>query len=136
MQVCKFREQEREELGLLGPPHPGEIVREEMLPRLGLTQKALAKRLNVSYSTVLRFLKGRRRVTSELAVALARVSGTQALYWLVLQAHHDAWTAQRAYDAEVLAQREAESALRHGRRLPRTLVRLTDIQSVSQAPVA
>src|SRR5262245_28840437 len=99
MQHCRFREQDREEFDLLGPPHPGEILREELLPRLSLSRKALAKQLNISNSSVSRLLNERRRVTSDLALSLAQLSGTNALYWLVLQAHHDAWLVQRASDA-------------------------------------
>src|SRR5262245_12089718 len=88
---CRFKENEREEFDLIGPPHPGEVLREEVLPRLEISIKSLAAQLGVSYSTVSRLLNAKRRVTSNLAVGLARISGTIALYWLVLQAHHDAW---------------------------------------------
>ena len=91
---CRFKEYEREEFELLGPPHPGEVLREEVLPRLMISRKSLAVQLDISYSTVSRLLNARRRVTSNLAVRLARISGTSALYWLVLQAHHDAWLVQ------------------------------------------
>ena len=91
---CRFKEQEREEFELLGPPHPGEILREEVLPRLTISRKSLAVQLGISYSGVSRLLRERRRVTSGLAATLAAISGTSALYWLVLQAHHDAWVVQ------------------------------------------
>jgi addiction module HigA family antidote len=93
-QPCRFKEQEREEFELFGPSHPGEILRDEILPRLKISRKSLAAELGVSYSTISKLLNGRRRVRPELAVALARISGTSVLYWLVLQAHHDAWKAQ------------------------------------------
>lgn len=96
MQLCRFREQEREEFELLGPPHPGEILREEVLPRLRLSRKDLAVKLKISTSSASRLLNGRRRLTRELAVGLARISGTSPLYWLVLQAHHDAWVLEYA----------------------------------------
>jgi addiction module HigA family antidote len=96
VQHCRFREQEREEFELFGPPHPGEILREEVLPRLRLSRKDLAGKLKISMSSVSRLLNGRRRLTRELAVRLARVSGTSPLYWLVLQAHHDAWVLDHA----------------------------------------
>jgi len=108
MQHCRFKMQDLEEFNLLGPPHPGEIFRDDLLPRLKMTRKALAKALGVSKSTVSRVLNGRRRVNRELAASFARVSGTTVLYWLVLQAHHDAWTAGRAKGA---------STKRHSRRV-------------------
>lgn len=96
MHPCRFKEQQREEFELFGPSHPGEILREEILPRLQMSRRELAAHLNVSYATVSRLLTGRRRVSPELAVALAQISGTSALYWLVLQAHRDAWRAEAA----------------------------------------
>src|SRR5262245_42678848 len=93
-QPCRFKEQEREEFELFGPSHPGEILRDGILPRLDISRKAFAAELGVSYSTVSKLLNGHRRIRPELAVTLARISGTSVLYWLVLQAHHDAWKAQ------------------------------------------
>ena len=94
MAYCRFKEQERAEYELLGPRHPGEIIREEILPRMKISRKSLAAELDVSYSTLSKVLNERRRVNSDLAVGLARISGTSILYWLVAQAHHDAWRAQ------------------------------------------
>jgi addiction module HigA family antidote len=96
MSYCRFKEQDREEYDLLGPPHPGEILREDLYPRLKLSRKALARQLGVSSSTVSRLLKERCRVSAKVAMELARLSGTNTLYWLLLQAHHDAWNAERA----------------------------------------
>jgi addiction module HigA family antidote len=94
MHNSRFKDQEREEFSLFGPYHPGEIIREELLPRLNLSRKALAIKLGVSYSTVCKLLKERKRVSPKLAAGLAKISGTSILYWLVMQAHHDAWLAQ------------------------------------------
>jgi addiction module HigA family antidote len=67
-----------------------------VLPRLGISQRSLALQLKISRSTVSRILNERRRITGDLAAKLARISGTSALYWLVVQAHHDAWRLERA----------------------------------------
>jgi addiction module HigA family antidote len=91
MSYCRFKDQEREELHLLGPPHPGEIARDDALPHLELTRKEIAEAIGVSISTVSKFLNGRRRASPKIAAGLARLTGTTPLYWLVLQAHHDAW---------------------------------------------
>ena len=85
MLACRFKEQEREELALLGPPHPGEIIREDILPRLKMSRKALAQQLGVSKSTVTRLLSEKRRISAKLAFGLAEVTGVAALYWLVLR---------------------------------------------------
>lgn len=94
MKNCRFKEQEREEFILLGPPHPGEIFSQDIFPHLSVSKKKLAKELGVSGKTVSRFLDKRGRVSADMALGLARLSGTSALYWLVLQAHHDAWRVQ------------------------------------------
>ena len=93
---CRFREQEREESALLGPPHPGEILREEIWPQLKLSKRAAAKKMKVSRSAVSNLLKERRRVSKHLALGLAEISGIGVIYWLVLQAHHDAWQLEQA----------------------------------------
>ena len=90
MPNCRFRDQEREELALLGPPHPGEILREDIWPQLKMSKKAAAKKMNVSRSAVANLLNSRH-----LAIGLAEISGISVIYWLVLQAHHDAWQMDR-----------------------------------------
>lgn len=101
MSYCRFKEQDREEYDLLGPPHPGEILREDLYPRLKMSRRALARQLGVSSATVSRLLNERCRVSAKVAMELARLSGTNALYWLVLQAHHDAWHTERARDQKL-----------------------------------
>lgn len=111
MSYCRFKEQDREEYDLLGPPHPGEILREDLLPRLKMSRKALAGQLGVSYTTVSRLLREGRRITPKLAMGLARLSGTNALYWLMLQAHHDAWRVEKAHDQKPPARIRHEEIL-------------------------
>jgi addiction module HigA family antidote len=80
MHPGRHREVEREEFELFGPPHPGEILREEVLPRLKLSRKQLAEMLGVSKSTASKLLNARRRLTPKLASRLAKATGTNALY--------------------------------------------------------
>jgi addiction module HigA family antidote len=91
MNYCRFKEQEREERILLGPPHPADIFREEVWPRLQIDRRTLASQLGVSISTASKFINRRARVSPRIAAGLANVSGRNPLYWLVLQAQHDAW---------------------------------------------
>lgn len=95
MQLFPHRTQIDNELGLLGPPHPGEILRVDVLPRLKLTQAALARHLGISRSVLSGILNEKRRVSSGVARKLAEALGPSALYWLVVQAHHDAWILMR-----------------------------------------
>jgi addiction module HigA family antidote len=96
MHLARGREVDRDEFELFGPPHPGEILREEVLPRLKLSRRQLAEMLGVSYSTASSLLTAQRRLTPALAARLATATGTNAVYWLVLQAHRDAWLLNQA----------------------------------------
>ena len=113
MPNCRFRDQEREELALLGPPHPGEIFREDIWPQLKMSKKAAAKKMNVSHSAVSNLLNERRRISRHLAIGLAEISGISVIYWLVLQAHHDAWQM----DAREIAAIQLEQATASSKRV-------------------
>lgn len=77
----------------VSPPHPGEILREDILPRLELTRRALAEHLGISTRVLSAFLNERRPVTLDLAVRLGACLGHGARYWLGLQAQYDIWQA-------------------------------------------
>lgn len=73
------------------PTHPGEVLREDVLPAAGLTQAELARRLNVSRSAVSALLRERRAVTPDLALRLARAFNTTPELWLNMQQAVDVW---------------------------------------------
>lgn len=75
----------------MAPPHPGEILREDMLPRLNLAPDALAGRLGLSTDAVADVLAERRPITSEIAARLAATFGHSVRFWLGLQAQYDRW---------------------------------------------
>lgn len=79
MERCRFRQQEMAEYALLGPPHPGEVLREVIWPRLNLTRKLAAQRMGIPLSALSNLLNERRRVSRGLAVELARITGTKAV---------------------------------------------------------
>ncbi len=85
------------------PTHPGEVLLEDFLQPLGLTQRALATSIRVPYQRVNALVNGRRGVTPSTALRLARYFGTSAGFWLNLQLRWDLYYAQRA-EAEELAQ--------------------------------
>lgn len=68
--------------------HPGEMIKDEIAAR-GITQKDLAKKMNVSYSVFNEILNGKRPVTTEYALMLEAVLGTNASIWLGLQAEYN-----------------------------------------------
>ena len=80
------------------PTHPGEILREDVLPAAGLTQDKLARLLGVSRRTVSEILHERRPVTTDMAHRLARAFGTSPETWL--QQDVDLWDTHRARRAE------------------------------------
>lgn len=81
------------------PTHPGEMLREEFLVPLGLTQKELARRLGVSYPRVNELVHGKRGVTPNTALRLARLFRTTPELWLNLQRAWDLYHALHAPDA-------------------------------------
>jgi addiction module HigA family antidote len=71
------------------PTHPGEILSEEFLKPLGLTQVALAQYLGVPVQRINELVRGKRGVTPETAWMLAGAFGTTPEFWMNLQANHD-----------------------------------------------
>jgi addiction module HigA family antidote len=78
------------------PTHPGEIVRHDIMESLGLNVTQAAEHLNCSRKHLSAFLNGRARCTVELAVKLAKATGTSAQSWLNMQMHYDLWEAENS----------------------------------------
>ena len=73
----------------LAPVHPGEILSEEFLVPLGISQYRLAKDINVPPRRINEIVHGKRSITANTALRLARYFGTSERVWLNLQAHFD-----------------------------------------------
>jgi addiction module HigA family antidote len=71
------------------PTHPGEILLEEFLKPLGVTQVAFAEHIGVSVQRVNELIRGKRGVTPETAWLLAQALGTTPQFWVNLQTNHD-----------------------------------------------
>jgi len=82
------------------PTHPGEMLFEEFVKPLELTQTELARRLAVSYPRLNEIIKGRRSVTPDTALRLSRVLGMSADFWLGLQQDWDLWHAMNSPKAK------------------------------------
>ena len=78
------------------PEHPGEVLRKDVLPRIGMAGKALARHLGVGERSLRDLLAGRRHVSLDMARRLGEALGTGAHYWLALQLQHDVWLAETA----------------------------------------
>jgi addiction module HigA family antidote len=78
------------------PTPPGEILLEEFLKPLGMTQVALAEKMSVPIQRVNTLVNGKRGVTAETAILLADALGTTPEFWMNLQVAFDLWHARRA----------------------------------------
>ena len=78
------------------PSHPGAVLREDVLPELGITQATLASLLGVSGLTVSDLLHEKRALTAEMAVRVAKVIGGTPESWLRMQGALDLWEEKHA----------------------------------------
>ena len=74
---------------VLDPIHPGEILLEEFLDPLELSQYRLAKGLSVPARRINEIVHGKRRITADTALRLARFFGTSESFWLNLQSRYE-----------------------------------------------
>jgi len=84
----------------LRPTHPGELLRDEVMPAADLTQERLASLLGVSRRTVNEIVTERRRVSADMAHRLARLFNTTPDFWLGLQQDVDLWQASEKSKAK------------------------------------
>jgi addiction module HigA family antidote len=82
------------------PEHPGAVLREIVLPEVGLTQSELAERLGVSRRTINMILNEQRPVTVDMAHRLSRVFGVSAKFWMNIQQELDIWDALHEHEGE------------------------------------
>ncbi|OGI62754.1 MAG: addiction module antidote protein, HigA family [Candidatus Muproteobacteria bacterium RBG_16_60_9] len=85
----------------VAPTHPGEILREDVLPALDMSVAEAAQALHVSRQTLHRILAGTMAVSPEMAVRLGKFCGNGPELWLRMQAAYDLWHAQKRLRAEV-----------------------------------
>src|SRR3990170_2709578 len=71
------------------PIHPGEILQEEFLSPLGISQCRLAKDTSVPPRRINEIVRGQRAISTDTALRLARYFGTSERFWVNLQAHYD-----------------------------------------------
>jgi addiction module HigA family antidote len=83
------------------PIHPGETIREDVLQPLGLSVNRLAMDLHVPVTRMNEIVNGRRSITADTALRLARYLGTSAQFWLNLQAKYDLERAQDELAARI-----------------------------------
>lgn len=81
---------------LLSPIHPGETLREDVLDPMNMSVNQLAKALGVDSARLNEIVRGRRGITADTALRLARYLGTSAEFWLGLQLDYELRLARQA----------------------------------------
>ena len=81
--------------------HPGEILREEFMRPLGLSSNQLARAIDVTPARVNDIVRGRRGISADTALRLARYFGTDAQSWMNLQQHYDLECAKDALGSKL-----------------------------------
>lgn len=84
------------------PTHPGEMLLEEYLKPLGVSQTHFASAIGVSYVRLNSIIKGHRAITPDTALRLERALGTSADFWLNLQLAWDLWHAKHSTAARTI----------------------------------
>lgn len=82
------------------PTHPGEMLLEELVKPLGMTQTELAERIRVSYPRVNEIVNGKRGITPDTVLRLAKLLGTTPEFWLNGQRNWDLWHALHSPETE------------------------------------
>jgi antitoxin HigA-1 len=85
----------------LKPIHPGEILLEDLMVPLGISQRALAKALGVDSRRINEIVNGRRSITGDTALRLARLFGNRPEFWMNLQARYDLLIAKAEAEQEI-----------------------------------
>jgi antitoxin HigA-1 len=83
------------------PVHPGEILIEEFLKPLGITQYRLAKSIGVPQRRIGEIVAGKRAITADTALRFSRFFGTDAQSWMNLQAHYDLEVAREQLEGKL-----------------------------------
>lgn len=83
------------------PVHPGEVLREDVLPDLNLSVSEAARRMGVSRQQLHRILAGTHPITTEMALRIGRLAGNGPSLWLRMQQAYDLWHAEQRMGDEL-----------------------------------
>jgi addiction module HigA family antidote len=83
------------------PVHPGEILLEDFLKPMNITQYRLAKSIGVPQRRIGEIVSGKRAITADTALRLARFFGTDAQSWMNLQTHNDLTIAEESLSGRI-----------------------------------
>ena len=85
------------------PTHPGEVLREDVLPAMNATVTGFAQRTGMSRQTVHAIMAGTRSISPEAALRIGKVVGNGARVWLAMQMEYDLWQSEQALHDELKA---------------------------------
>ena len=85
------------------PTHPGEMLLEEFLKPMGVTQRELANAIHVPYQRINEIVNGKRGITPGTALRLAKVCGVSSDFWMNVQLRWDLYFAQQVESQALLA---------------------------------
>ncbi len=91
-----------EEAEKLPPVHPGEILQEEFLGPMGISQYRLAKSISVPARRINEVVHGKRSITADTALRLSRFFGTSERFWMNLQTRYDLEVEKDRLEAEIV----------------------------------
>lgn len=83
------------------PIHPGEILLEEFLEPMGISQNLLARETGMSPRRVNEIVLGKRSITGDTAIRLGRLFGIEPEFWMNLQSRYDLEVAEDQFDSKV-----------------------------------
>lgn len=90
--------------------HPGEMLREEFMVPLGLSARALARKMDIPANRITAILNGTRAVTADTAIRLEKTFGMSAEFWMRLQDSHDLSKALAEVDYSGVQRIEPQAA--------------------------
>ena len=99
------------------PTHPGEMLLEEYLKPLGVSQTHFARAIGVSYVRLNSIIRGHRSITPDTALRLERSLGTSADFWLNLQTAWDLWHARHSAETRTINRIHRLPEMRNAKRL-------------------
>ena len=94
-------ERDSERIGF-PPPHPGEYLREDIVPALNMTVTDLADHLGVSRASLSELIHCKRGVSIQMAIRLGQAFQTGARFWVALQGQHDLWREEQRFSDNIM----------------------------------
>ena len=99
---------------LHNPPHPGELLREDVIRPLGLSVSYVAQCLGMSRVAISRVLNGKAAISPDLAIRLEAAGISTAEAWLSMQMNYDLWKARQATQPAIVALKSMASMNANG----------------------